>query len=602
MLGSFYDKDKSTIIEVTIMKISKVVIENYRNIEGTSFESKGTTIFIGENNSGKSNILRAISLPLYSEDNTISKHLTWDDINSKARNEYFKYLKTHRDQIVEGSLSLDDFIEKIPVVSVEVQFSPEADELYYVKDIAFKIANNNIQYGLLYRFYIEMPSKLLEIVKDILTDSTVSISDVKRNLLPISMYTHTIIVPEKETKVAYDVLKYFKYTMLPAERDGFSYDNNRIGYKSLVKLLESRYSKENMVHIEKQYQTFFDEVKKVGDVDSVLNWQDYSSIPGAKDFISSISILPNMPPLSTILNGVKLGYADESLSLQGLGYRNLILLLVLLNSWKEKQRDIVINVLIMEEPEAHLCINNIRLMCSFINALTKGNNSVQLIFSSHSTEFLNKHALENVVVLDAGEAYALSTELNDEERNYLSKNPNTDIYKLFLSHRCILVEGITEELFIKAYQASQSTLADIDVLSFHKGFTKIIEIWQKTNSNCHKKLGIVRDYDDQPAAQAAHEKYNSCKSIRVTTTENYTLEPEIVKTGSNYTLLQNTYGNQFGWTGLTKDELSDRWRSQKAEVMLTISHDIANGTLVGLEMPAHIQSVFNFMSGEDDDN
>ena len=523
MLGSFYDKDKSTIIEVTIMKISKVVIENYRNIEGTSFESKGTTIFIGENNSGKSNMLRAISLPLYSEDNTISKHLTWDDINSKARNEYFKYLETHRDQIVEGSLPLDDFIEKIPVVSVEVQFSPEADELYYVKDIAFKIANNNIQYGLLYRFYIEMPSKLLEIVKDILTDSTVSISDVKRNLLPISLYTHTIIVPEKETKVAYDVLKYFKYTMLPAERDGFSYDNNRIGYKSLVKLLESRYSKENLVHIEKQYQTFFDEVKKAGDVDSVLNWQDYSSIPGAKDFISSVSILPNMPPLSTILNGVKLGYADESLSLQGLGYRNLILLLVLLNSWKEKQCDTVINVLIMEEPEAHLCINNIRLMCSFINALTKGNNSVQLIFSSHSTEFLNKHALENVVVLDAGEAYALSTELNDEERNYLSKNPNTDIYKLFLSHRCILVEGITEELFIKAYQTSQSTLADIDVLSFHKGFTKIIEIWQKTNSNCHKRLGIVRDYDDQPAAQAAHEKYNSCKSIRVTTTENYTL-------------------------------------------------------------------------------
>ncbi|MBQ2875391.1 MAG: AAA family ATPase [Clostridia bacterium] len=584
------------------MKISEITIKNYRNIEGTSFESEGTTIFIGENNSGKSNILRALSLPLYSEDNTISKHLTWDDINSKARNEYFKYLETHRDQIVEGSLLLDDFIKSIPVVSVEIHFTPETDELYYVKDIAFKITNNNIQYGLLYRFTVDMPSKLLEYVKEILSDSSVNISDVKRNLLPISLYTYSIVVPEKEVKVAYDVLRYFKYTMLPAERDGFSYDNSKIGYKSLVKLLESRYSNENLVHIEKQYQTFFDEVKKAGDVDSVLNWQDYSSIPGAKDFISSISILPNMPPLSTILNGVKLGYADESLSLQGLGYRNLILLLVLLNSWKEKQCDTVINVLIMEEPEAHLCINNIRLMCSFINALTKDNKSVQLIFSSHSTEFLNKHALESVVVLDAGEAYALSTELNDEERNYLSKNPNTDIYKLFLSHRCILVEGITEELFIKAYQASQSTLGDIDVLSFHKGFTKIIEIWQKTNSNCHKRLGIVRDYDNQPAAQANHEKYNSCQSILVTTTKNYTLEPEIVKTGSNYTLLQSKYGTQFGWTGLTQDQLSDKWRSQKAEVMLTISHDIANGSLVGLQMPAHIQAIFDFMAGKKDDN
>lgn len=584
------------------MKISNVIIKNYRNIESTSFDSNGTTIFIGENNSGKSNMLRAIALPLYSEDNTISKHLVWDDINSTAREAYFSYLEAHREQIVEGSLLLDDFVKIIPTVSVEIHFFPKTDELYYVKDIAFKIIDNKIAYGLLYRFTVDMPAKLLQIVKEVLSDSKVVVSEVKRNLLPINMFTYSIIVPKKGTKVTYDVLRYFKYTMLPAERDSFSYDNNKIGYKSLVKLLESRYSKESLVHIEQQYQTFFDEVKKVGGVDSVLNWQDYSSIPGAKDFISSISILPNMPPLSTILNGVKLGYAEESLSLQGLGYRNLILLLVLLNSWKEKQHNTVINVLIMEEPEAHLCINNIRLMCSFIGALTKDNNSVQLIFSSHSPEFINKHSLESVVVLDAGNAYALLTELDEAERNYLSKNPNTDIYKLFLSHRCILVEGITEELFIKACQTSQNSLVDIDVLSFHKGFTKIIEIWQKTNSNCNKKLGVVRDYDDEPAAQAEHEKYNDCAAVLVTTTKDYTLEPEIVKTGKNYTLLQSTYGTQFGWEGLTPDQLSNKWRTQKADVMLTISRDIANGDLVGLEIPAHIQAIFDFMVGKKDDN
>ena len=511
-------------------------------------------------------------------------------------------MEAHREQIVEGSLLLDDFVKIIPTVSVEIHFIPKTNELYYVKDIAFKIIDNKIAYGLLYRFTVDMPAKLLQIVKEVLSDPKVVVSEVKRNLLPINMFTYSIIVPEKGTKVAYDVLRYFKYTMLPAERDSFSYDNNKIGYKSLVKLLESRYSNESLVHIEQQYQTFFDEVKKVGGVDSVLNWQDYSSIPGAKNFISSISILPNMPPLSTILNGVKLGYAEESLSLQGLGYRNLILLLVLLNSWKEKQHDTVINVLIMEEPEAHLCINNIRLMCSFIGALTKDNNSVQLIFSSHSPEFINKHSLESVVVLDAGNAYALLTELDEAERNYLSKNPNTDIYKLFLSHRCILVEGITEELFIKACQTSQNSLVDIDVLSFHKGFTKIIEIWKKTNSNCNKKLGVVRDYDDEPTAQAEHEKYNDCAAVLVTTTKDYTLEPEIVKTGENYTLLQSTYGNQFGWNGLTPDQLSDKWRTQKADVMLTISRDIANGDLVGLEIPAHIQAIFDFMVGKKDDN
>ena len=309
-----------------------------------------------------------------------------------------------------------------------------------------------------------------------------------------------------------------------------------------------------------------------------------------------------MPSLSSILNSIKLGYSNESLSLQGLGYRNLILLLVLLNSWEKHQSDIALNVLIMEEPEAHLCVNNIRLMYSFINALTKDNARIQLIFTSHSTEFINKHDLKNLVVLDSGYAYALLTELGQEERDYLSKNPNTDIYKLFLSHRCILVEGISEELLIKAFLRTQNKLDNIDVLSFHKGFTKIIEIWLKTNRSCRKKLGIVRDYDNQDKARELHHQYNATPSICVATTSQRTLEPEIVNTGSNYELLKTTYGEQFGWSGLSKEELSKDWESQKANVMLTITRDLSEGNLCSFSMPAHIEVVLNFMAEKEDEN
>lgn len=584
------------------MKISKVFINNFRNIENTSFNIDGTTIFMGENNSGKSNILRAISLPLYSEDNTISKNLSWEDINSSAKEKYYSFLYEHRDEIVAGTIDIESFVKIIPTVSVELHFKASEGELYYVKDIAFGVEEGEIQYGLLYQFSINVADKLLEVVKAVLTDISVSIENVKRNLLPINLYSHSIMVPNKKARVTYDTLKQFKYTMLPAERDSFSHEGNRIGYKSLVKLLEARYSGEDLIEIEKEYQSFFDAVKKLGDVERIINWQNDSDIPNATEFIDNISILPNMPSLSSILNGVKLGYANESLSLQGLGYRNLILLLVLLNSWEKRQMDIAINVLIMEEPEAHLCINNIRLMCSFINALTKDNKQVQLIFASHSTEFINKHDLRNIVVLDGGQAYALLSELSQEERDYLSKNPNTDIYKLFLSHRCILVEGITEELFIKAYQHSRGELNDIDVLSFHKGFAKIIDIWLKTNSNCRKKLGVVRDYDDQPNAKEIHEKYNACPSVCVRTTSEYTLEPEIVNAGNNYELLKSTYGKSFGWSDLTREQLANNWRAQKASVMLTIAQDLSDGKLPGFVMPSHIQTIFDFMAGENHEN
>lgn len=584
------------------MKISRISIRNYRNIKETTFSLSDTTIFMGENNSGKSNMLRAIALPLYSEDNMVSKNLSWEDINFDAKSEFFSYLSNQRSAIVAGTVNKEEFSSHIPVVSVELHFTANESELYYVKDIAFDISDGVITYGLLYRFCIDSVDKLLENIKSILSDESVEIERVKRNLLPISLYTHSIIVPGKQSKVAYDTLKQFRYTFLPAERDGFSYDSNRIGYRSLVKLLEAKYSSTDMVRIEGEYETFFNTVKEIGNIEQVINWQDESDIPYAKEFIKNISVLPNMPSLSSILNSIKLGYSNESLSLQGLGYRNLILLLVLLNSWEKHQSDIALNVLIMEEPEAHLCVNNIRLMYSFINALTKDNARIQLVFTSHSTEFINKHDLKNLVVLDSGYAYALLTELGQEERDYLSKNPNTDIYKLFLSHRCVLVEGISEELLIKAFLRAQNKLDNIDVLSFHKGFTKIIEIWIKTNRSCRKKLGIVRDYDNQDKAKELHHQYNTIPSICVATTSQRTLEPEIVNTGNNYELLKATYGEQFGWSGLSKEELSKDWEGQKANVMLTITRDLSEGKLCNFSMPAHIEAVLNSMTEKKDEN
>lgn len=55
-----------------------------------------------------------------------------------------------------------------------------------------------------------------------------------------------------------------------------------------------------------------------------------------RQIFSKINILPNMPAVSSIFNSVRLGYDSENLSMQGLGQRNLILLMVLINSLIEK--------------------------------------------------------------------------------------------------------------------------------------------------------------------------------------------------------------------------------------------------------------------------
>lgn len=591
------------------MKISNLIIENYRNIEKIDIKLENITTFIGSNNSGKSNIIRAITLPFLSNDVGYNgKNLSWFDINNLAKEKFYEYILKNQKAIIDDSLNQDDFAKMIPRVTVEVTLEPKDTELYFVKDLSYEIdKSDKISYGIVYNYFPKNIKDVFARVKEILMSQEIkkdnkgnlnkeNIETVKMNLLPIDLYTHSIKVPKRDTSISYDTLKLFKYTSLIAERDEFSQSTEKLGSKSLVKLLQMKLNTDSKITVEKEYTKFFDTLKNLSDMDSIINWQEDSEIENAKDFFDKISILPNMPNMNSLLNSIKLGYSGEHLSSQGLGHRNLILLLVLLNSFIEKKTDTAFSVVTLEEPEAHLCINNQKLMSSYLNSFAKKENSVQLFYSTHSTEFINKLDFNNIVIVSDGNALSLSSELTDDGKDYLSKNPNLDLYKLFLSKNCILVEGLTEELFIRAYFNSKESLSDIDVISFHKGYTNIMDIWIKLNEGTEKRLGIVRDSDDQKNAQKIHEQYNIYNNICVRTTNEYTLEPEVVNTGNNFLLLKEYFENTFSWTISDSTDLSNQWRNAKSTVMLQLCKDISTNQLTGLEMPKHIQEIIDFLS------
>ena len=69
-------------------------------------------------------------------------------------------------------------------------------------------------------------------------------------------------------------------------------------------------------------------------------------------------------------------------------------------------------------------------MASFLKIFTLKNKSAQLFYSTHSTELINKMDLKNIVVVHNGKAFSLLKELKEEERDYLTKIPNLDLFKL----------------------------------------------------------------------------------------------------------------------------------------------------------------------------
>ena len=72
------------------MKITHVKVCNYRNLRNIDIGLAETVAIIGENNSGKSNFLKAITLPFLTDDNThVSKKLSWSDINNETKKCYY---------------------------------------------------------------------------------------------------------------------------------------------------------------------------------------------------------------------------------------------------------------------------------------------------------------------------------------------------------------------------------------------------------------------------------------------------------------------------------------------------------------------------------
>lgn len=582
------------------MYISHVTIKNYRNLQSIDVDLQRETVVIGENNGGKSNFLRAITLPLISDEIAYtSKNLSWQDINNTAKENYYDFLLKNKESITDNKLELEAFKKSVPTIVVELTLLPDKMELYDVKDFICSVDKDKTEYKIRYEFAPKI-GELWDRVQSIMQHNAISESSINQyqmNLLPTDLYSYIISVPGKNEKIPYDSLRRFKYTSLEAERDNFSLSSDRLGSKSLIHLLQMKLDDEAKLKVEQEYRHFFEIIKTVSKMEEIINWQDNSEIKRAKDFFDKISVLPNMPSMTSILNSVQLGYDGQSLSTQGLGYRNLLLMLVLINSLAEI-KELSLDVLTVEEPEAHLCISNIRLMKGFLNAFTEQNDFVQLIYSTHSPELIGKVDLSNVLVLHQGSAFSLSTELKDKSLKYLSKNPNVDIYNLLFAKKCILVEGLTEELLIKAHLRSKSELNEIEVISFHKGYMDIIDIWLHLNKNSTNRLGVVRDYDNQDNAKEEHEKYNKYKNIMVATTTEYTLEPEIVNAGNNLDVLKKKYGTRFGWENMTADEVQNDWRNSKSFIMLDICQDLINGDLPDFIMPPHIQKVLDFMMEE----
>lgn len=153
------------------MKISRLIVKNYRNLRDIDICLGESVILIGENNSGKSNLLRAVTLPFLTDEfNFSGKNLSWIDINNDAKKEYYKYIIENQDLILNGTLNCNDLIKKMPIITVEVQLKADFTENYFLKDLSYSIENGDILYGLRYEYKPSLKlNEMFDLIKHVLS-------------------------------------------------------------------------------------------------------------------------------------------------------------------------------------------------------------------------------------------------------------------------------------------------------------------------------------------------------------------------------------------------------------------------------------------------
>ncbi|CDT99131.1 conserved hypothetical protein [Vibrio coralliirubri] len=565
------------------MYIRKVTINNYRSFRTFEAKLQQLTVVIGENDTGKTNFFTALSLPL--SGNLIDfnqKRLSVSDINKDSVIDFLTSVVN--DDTEENQL------KKIPKVSVTVEFADPKDAYETALLAKWIVADGNKEtYKIRYDFKPKDDKDLLEVVKKSFAGKI--LDDINWFTLPVELYDYQVVSVNNEKPIAYSDLKHVSLHSINAERDDFSESSSMKSNSIFTKLLMNTLNDDDKGQINTAYSEFFSAIEKTETFDKVIrtndDFENYDSI------IKQLECTPNLPNLKNILSNITLKYGNEFLYQKGLGQRNLIYILILFAYYKSCGD--TFNLCCIEEPEAHLSVNNLRLVRDFIEKSSSNSGSlVQTIISTHNPSIINKLKISNVLAFTGEKAISLSdtpTKLVD----YLRKRPNFDILKLLFANKVILVEGPTEEMLISTYLSKQPALNDIDIIPIgQRGYATFLDIWLALNKdNQNKKIGVVRDYDNSDAAKAKHDAYDTAHAnVTVRTTTNYTLEIDLVEAEDNLALLNDLFEMEGDLDAVSKHMINGK----TARMLDVCDAMVDEENPLDIKLPAHIAEVIEAVS------
>lgn len=147
-------------------------------------------------------------------------------------------------------------------------------------------------------------------------------------------------------------------------------------------------------------------------------------------------------------------------------------------------------ILLIEEPEAHLHVQRQLKVISSLQKEFIQNDDLQIILSTHSPMLTSEIPLENLIVLKNKNAFSLAfseTKLASKDYKFFSRFLDSTKANLFFAKGVIFVEGASEVLLIPALaKAMNRSLTDYGVTVVNVGgigFSRYANIFIRENDN-----------------------------------------------------------------------------------------------------------------------
>lgn len=478
------------------MKIIKIEIENFRLLKNFSIDlEKELSLVIGKNNTGKTSILAVLDKFL----NEKSK-FSYDDFNIDFKNE------------LEGLIKLADVPDEFPSKGIKLKIYieyNETDDLSNVSRVLMDLdpENNKIVLGF---EYILTYTKFLELRVDYR-------SFEKNERKKVEEGKKTKIIELNEfLKQGLD--KYFNTQKLSFEFDQTTEKVNELNYINLVKdnisikdIISFKYisarrdvtNKDKENALSRQTSTLYKKnedseekaiateefIDQLSETDIKLS-QIYSGLfegvvknvgtfGGLKLNETTIEIISTLQHQDLLEGNTTVVYTHDTNKLpeqyNGLGYMNLISMIfeieILRQEFKRKKEEkpADVNLLVIEEPEAHthpqmqyVFIKNIKkLLAEGIKRDDGISRPLQYIITTHSSHIVADSDFDDIKYLKAiAKNDVTAKNLKDlraqydadpKQYQFLKQYLTISRAEIFFADKAILIEGDTERILIPTF-------------------------------------------------------------------------------------------------------------------------------------------------------